>query len=188
MTEYLRDFINDNVGEECGGLGDLTNPTTLQMKVNECLRRLDKLEAGIGFTIKIQDQVALPFISLGGKLTSIVPTNGTLTMVSYLASKVGEYDGLKSLTVTVHKSSGTTTNSVVGVNHKNKADSAIIGIQVYTGDWIEVTATPYSYEHGGQIGENGEVTGATVITSDATLLDCLVLLRLPAKTYGVGNA
>ena len=80
MNGYLRDFINDNVGEECGGIGDLTNPTTLQMKVNECLTRLDKLEAGIGFTVKIQDQITLPFILNGGKFISIVPANGIITM------------------------------------------------------------------------------------------------------------
>ena len=188
MNEYLRDFINDNVGEECGGIGDLTNPTTLQMKVNECLTRLDKLEAGIGFTVKIQDQITLPFILNGGKFISIVPTNGTITMASVLASKAGEYDGLESLTVTVHKNSGTTTNSVFDISHKNQANTAVTGIQVYAGDWVEMSATPYSYTQGGQIGEDGEITGGSVITSDATLLACLAVLQLPAKTYGVSDA
>lgn len=188
MNGYLRDFINDNVGEECGGIGDLTNPTTLQMKVNECLTRLDKLEAGIGFTVKIQDQITLPFILNSGKFISIVPANGIITMASVLASKAGEYDGLESLTVTVHKNSGTITNSVFDINHKNQANTAVTGIQVYTGDWVEMSATPYSYTQGGQIGEDGEITGGSVITSDATLLACLAVLQLPAKTYGVSDA
>lgn len=188
MNEYLRDFINDNVGEECGGIGDLTNPTTLQMRVNECLTRIARLEAGIGFTVRIQDRITLPFILHSGKFISIVPANGTITMASVLSSKAGEYDGLESLTVTVHKNSGTTTNSVFDINHSNRANTAVTGIQVYTGDWIEMSATPYSYAQGGQVGEDGEITGGSVITSDAKLIDCLAILQLPVKVYGVDNA
>lgn len=188
MNGYLRDFINDNVGEECGGIGDLTNPTTLQQKVNECLQRLDKLEAGIGFAVQIKDQVTLPFTLSNGKFVSIVPTDGTLTMASALASKAGENDGLESLTITVHKNSGTTTNSTHKLSHNKTANTVVIGIQVYTGDWLELSATPYSYTQGGQLGESGGVTGGTVVTSDATLIAGLVMLQLPAKTYGVSDA
>lgn len=188
MNEYLRDFVNENVGEECGGAGDLTNPTTMQMQLNEALRRLDRLEAGIGFTISISDQITLPFTLINGKFTSLIPTSGTITMAAVMASKVGETDGLESFTITVHKAS-TTTNSVKEINHTEKVNSATFSIPVYSGEWVEITATPYSYSSGGH-GSPGDddYDPPTTTTSDTTLIACFAILTLPAKVLGVNNA
>lgn len=197
MSEYLRDFINDNVGEECGGVGDLTNPTTIQMRVNECLMRLDKLEAGIGFTVKIQDKVNLAFTNVDNKFVSIVPSEGTLTLASTLSDKAGDFDGLESLTITIYKNSGTITTNTYSINHKNKVNTAVTGILVYTNDLVEISATPYSYIQGGSGG--GSITpegrtssetesGGTIIVSDTKLLACSAVIQLPTKTYGVENA
>ena len=55
MSEYLRDFINENVSVDCGGDKGLTSPGSIQNKINEILNRLDRLEAGLGMTITLQD-------------------------------------------------------------------------------------------------------------------------------------
>lgn len=190
MNEYLRDYINENVGEECGGHKNIVNPITLQAKINECLDRLDKLEAGIGFTIQIKDQITLPFMEgdSEGSFISIVPSNGTITLVSALASVASEHEGLKSITVRVHKADGSTVASTYGVNHKNEANTAVTNISVVTGDWLEVSASPYAYEIAGTVNSNGEVTNGATIISSAVLKYCMAVLQLPAKTYGVGNA
>lgn len=183
MNEYLRDFINENVGEECGGTSNLTNPTTIQMQLNEALRRIDRLEAGIGFTVSIKDQAFLPFYNNDGSFIALIPTNGTLTMVTVMSDKASENEGLETAVVTVHKAS-TTTVSKISINHANRVSSAVISIPVYAGEWIEVSAEPYSYSTGG--GSDDE--GSSTTTSSAKMVYCGAILQLPAKTYGVSQS
>lgn len=187
MNEYLRDFVNENVGEECGGSSSLTNPTTIQMQLNEALTRLDKLEAGIGFTVSIQDQAFLPFYKNGSSFIALIPTNGTITMATVMSDKASENEGLGTVVVTVHKAS-TTTVSEREINHKNRVSSAILSIPVYAGEWIEVSAKPYSYEVGGH-GSPGDddYEAPSIVTSSATMVFCGAILQLPAKTYGVSK-
>lgn len=188
MNEYLRDFINENVGEECGGTSNLTNPTTIQMQLNEALTRLDKLEAGIGFTVSIQDQAFLPFYNNDGSFIALIPTNGTLTMVTVMSDKASENEGLGTAVITVHKAT-TTTVSEREINHTNRVSSAILSIPVYAGEWIEVSAKPYSYEVGGS-GSPGDdnYDPPSVVTSSAKMIFCGATLTLPAKTYGVSQS
>ena len=184
----LREFIEETVSPECGGTGSLTSPTSIQETLNECLRRLDRLEAGIGFTVKINDKISLPFVISGDKLIAVVPTNGTIILASTLSTKAGDRDGLKSLTIAVHKTNGSVTESTRELNHKNIAESAILSIPVYTGEWLELTATPYSYTTSSPSQEEGQPDEVTTITSDAKLRAGAIILELPAKVYGVGDA
>lgn len=190
MNDYLRDFINDNVGEECGGHKNIVNPITLQAKVNQCLDRLDKLEAGIGFTIQIKDQITLPFMDgdSEGKFISIVPANGTINRLAILSSVASEHEGLKSITIKVHKADGATTSYTYDINHKNEADTVVTNISVQSGEWLEMSAAPYSYEIAGTVSSNGSVSNGSTIISSAVLKMGMAILQLPAKTYGVGNA
>ena len=184
MNEYLRDFINENVGEECGGTSGITNPTTIQMQLNEALRRIDRLEAGIGFTVSIKDQAFLPFYNNDGSFIALIPTNGTLTMVTVMSDKASENEGLETAVVTVHKAS-TTTVSELSINHTKRVSSAVISIPVYAGEWIEVSAKPYSYSSGGSSGDDGS---SSIVTSSAKMVYCGAILQLPAKTYGVSQS
>lgn len=177
MNMYLRDFINDNVGPECGGNASIVNPSTIQMKLNECLRRLDRLEAGIGFTLKIRDQVTLPFTLVGDTLTTMVPSSGTINLVTVLSDKAGAKDGLDVLTITINQPDGKKIESTHALNHKEKVHTVLTSLEVHTGEWIEITAEPYSYE-----------AADTPIISSAQPVACFALLQLPEQVYGVGNA
>lgn len=173
MNEYLRDFINENVGEECGGQASVVNPNTLQRQVNELKARVDSLEGGIGFAVEISDQITIPFTLTNGTFVAIVPTDGTITMASTLSDVAGDADGLTSLTLVVHKSDGTTASYTYDINHTVRANTAITSIQVYSGDWLSLSATTYVLSD---------------VIGEASLIACSTILQLPANVYGVGNA
>lgn len=186
MTIYLRDYIKDNVGPECGGSGGscegggITNPNTLQTQLNECLRRLDRLEAGIGFTVEIADQITLPFSLLDSGKFSVVPTNGTITKLAILTNLAGELDGLQAVIVKIHRNDKglQTTDYTIDLNHKDYAHTVSTNIPVFGGDWVEIVPVPYTYTD----------DSGLPVTSLSGVLNCSAILQLPAVVYGAENA
>lgn len=175
MSEYLRDFIEENVGPECGGTGGLVSPDDLQTRINELSRRVDQLEAGIGFTIKIRDSINLPCQLSSEALYTVVPTEGKLTRLTLLSTEAGEATGITGANIRIHHGDSV-TDTPVDMDHTKETLNTVIEIQVYTGDWIEITGTSMAVDPGEEGPEPLE---------PAKIRTGYLTMELPVKTYSV---
>lgn len=176
MSEYLRDFIEETVGPECGGVGDLVSPDDLQKQVIDLARRVDQLEAGIGFTIKIRDSITLPCQLSAEALYTVVPTEGKLTRLTLLSTEAGDETGITEANIRIHHGNSV-TNTPVEMDHTKETLNAVIDIQVYTGDWIEITGTALV-----------SATADSEALEPAKIRTGYLTMELPVKIYSVDKA
>lgn len=178
MSEYLRDFINENVSVDCGGDKGLTSPGSIQNKINEILNRLDRLEAGLGMTITLQDQLALTFFEIAGLYVDTItgpapipavpmPESGTITRVTCVGTIITDpippntkaymqFSVIRGGSETVHE---------IETTPKNGPFSVLMNVPVLGDDYF---------------------TFKTVRTGiQYTVMPCHAYLQLPARTYQV---
>lgn len=167
MTKtYLRDFIDEHIGPECGGedTGGTTAPIFSRLDAVE--KAVARIEAGANLVVRHTEFVVLPASHMGESLQYIVPTEGVITRVSVLGSAAGLY----SLTLS-HKRGSTNTAYPILLRDDLIAQTVIINIPVMSGDWFELTW------------EVAEGAGSSPIVNLATLS-----LQLPEKIYVVESA
>lgn len=176
MSEYLRDFINENVSIDCGGNKGLTSPESIQDKINEILNRLDRLEAGLGMTITLQDQLALTFFELENVADRRVvpaipmPEAGTITRVTYIGF-IG--DGVSR------------PNIKVGLQFRRSRG----GSEEHWDIEVPMMAGAYSATLSAPVLGNDYFYFSNVILPSGvlgyTIMPCHAYLQLPARTYQV---
>lgn len=183
MNEYLRDFINENVSTDCGGDKGLTSPETIQNKINEILNRLDRLEAGLGMTITLQDQLALTFFDMTGIVSDSIgggpggngpyvtpafpiPESGTITRVTAIGHLVeSSVPGSKIFLQFATKRGSAITNFEVEASQRDGPFSVTMNVPVLGDDYFVYT-------------------GMRSSTAFA-VMPCHAYLQLPARTYQV---
>ena len=162
---FLRDFIEERVGPECGGSGTGSDTTPIFQRLDALERSVARLEEGTGLTITHSEFVVLPSVHMGESLQMVVPTEGTITRLSVLFSA----PGITAVTLTLHHEEAVTAHPV-SFRASSVAETAVLSIPVFSGDWFELTwATP----------EVGEGVTAPIVHL-ATLS-----LQLPNKIYSV---
>lgn len=138
-TVYLRDYIAANVTEDCGGDGTYVQASEIQTTLNELTARLDEIEAGIGYTVKLSQKVVVPFHELSdGSWVAVMPTSGTVTTINI-------YNGLEAESVAVACSSSSTTYTIT-MDEDELTQVYSLSLAVYTGDYLTLTPS------GGYIG------------------------------------
>lgn len=135
---YLRDFINENVGPECGGgdSGSGTTSNSIQSQLNELKSRLDALSNGIGFTAKIQHYIFLPCAVVENYLIAAVPEDGTIVSLTILADQLGYLEA-----ATITQSGSATASRSVTLNSTKRSNKVLIGLPVKSEDILTVTTT-----------------------------------------------
>ena len=162
---YLRDFVDERIGPECGGSGTGSDTTPIFQRLDELERSVARLEEGTGLTITHSEFVVLPSVHMGESLQMVVPTEGTITRLSVLFSA----PGITAVTLTLHHGKAITAHPVA-FKANSVAETSVLSIPVYSGDWFELTwTTP----------EVGEGVTAPIVHL-ATLS-----LQLPDKIYTV---
>lgn len=180
MNEYLRDFINENVSIDCGGNKGLTSPESIQDKINEILNRLDRLEAGLGMTITIQDQLALTFFELTGLLpgdniiggpritpATPMPESGTVTRVTCIGNIISDPippNTKADMQFSVIRG-GSETVYEIETTPKNGPFSVTMSIPVLGDDYFAFKAVRTGIQY--------------------SVIPCHAYLQLPARTYQV---
>lgn len=162
---YLRDFVEERVGPECGGSGTGADTTSIFQRLNELEKSVARLEEGTGLTITHSEFVVLPSVHMGESLQMIVPTEGTITSLSVLFSA----PGITAVTLILHQGDAVTSHPV-SFRASSVAESSVLSISVYSGDWFELTWTSP------EVGEG--VTAPIVHLATLTL-------QLPDKVYPV---
>lgn len=162
---YLRDFVEERVGPECGGSGTGTDSTPIFQRLDELEKSVSRLEEGTGLSITHSEFVVLPSVHMGESLQMVVPTEGIITRLSVLFSA----PGITAVTLTLHHGEAVTAHPV-SFRASSVAETSVLSIPVYSGDWFELTwTTP----------EVGEGVTAPIVHL-ATLS-----LQLPDKIYPV---
>lgn len=179
MREYLRDFINENVGPECGGVdGGTVVPGGITNKLNEILKRLDRLEAGIGFTADMQDSVVLN--STGGGIS--IPVTGTLHSVIMSLTSGGK--NLVGAHFDLYNEDGGKRNSyswapIIDSDtsfEPSRTQTFVVSWPVYAGDYLLWSCYPSSW--GGNPDEPANSTDPI----------CSLLINLPPKTITINRS
>ena len=162
---YLRDFVEERVGPECGGSGTGSDTSSIFQRLDMLEKSVARLEEGTGLTITHSEFVVLPSVHMGESLQMVVPTEGTITRLSVLFSA----PGITAVTLAHHHGEAVTAYPV-SFRASSVAETSVLSIPVYSSDWFELTWTTPS------VGE-----GATApIVHLATLS-----LQLPDKIYPV---
>ena len=162
---FLRDFIEERVGPECGGSGTGSDTTPIFQRLDELERSVARLEEGTGLTITHSEFVVLPSVHMGESLQMVVPTEGIITRLSVLFSA----PGITTVTLTLHHGESV-TDYPVSFRASSIAETSVLSIPAYSGDWLELTWTTPEVAEG----------GTAPIVHLATLS-----LQLPDKIYSV---
>lgn len=179
MSEYLRDFINENVSIDCGGDKGLTSPEPIQDKINEILNRLDRLEAGLGMTITLQDQLALTFFEFAGLFPGSSIGGGTL---KWPAMPMPESGSITRVTFIGHADN---SNSI---GTKGKAQFVVRRGSSDTMHEVEAVITngPFSLTMNIPVlGDDLFIFKTANFGQQFTMFPCHAYLQLPARTYQV---
>lgn len=178
MSEYLRDFINENVSVDCGGDKGLSTPESLQDKINEILNRLDRLEAGLGMTITLQDKLALTFFEFAGLFpdsaiggvsiwpATPIPESGTITKVTFIGN------------VANSASMGKKESVQFVVRRGNSDTTHTVEIAITNGPFSVATNIPV-------LGDDLFILKDVPASQPITIQPCHAYLQLPARTYQV---
>lgn len=134
---YLRDFVEERVGPECGGSGTGSDTTPIFQRLDELERSVARLEEGTGLTITHSEFVVLPSVHMGESLQMVVPTEGVITRLSVLFSA----PGITNVTLTLHQGD-IVIPYTVSFRASSVAETAVLSIPVYSSDWLELTWTP----------------------------------------------
>lgn len=162
---FLRDFIEERVGPECGGSGTGSDASPIFQRLDALEKSVTRLEEGTSLTITHSEFVVLPSVHMGESLQMVVPTEGAITRLSVLFSA----PGITDVTLTLHHGE-TTTAHPVSFRASSVAETSVLSIPVFSGDWFELTWTTPEVEEG----------ATAPIVHLATLS-----LRLPDKIYPV---
>lgn len=162
---FLRDFIEERVGPECGGTGTGSDTTPILQRLDALEGAVARLEEGTGLTVTHREFVVLPPVHMGQSLQFVIPTEGTITRLSTLVSSLG----ILNANLALHRA-GTVTDYPIPMRNLAVAETAILSIPVFSEDWFELTWTQP------EVGEGVEPP----IINLATLS-----LQLPDKIYPV---
>lgn len=161
----IRDFIDERVGPECGGSNTDVDDLPIFQRLDVLERSVARLEEGSGLAITHSEFVVLPSVHMGESLQMVVPTEGTITRLSVLFSA----PGITAVTLTLHHEKAVTAHPV-SFRASSVAETSVLSIPVFSGDWFELTWTTPEVEEG----------ATAPIVHLATLS-----LQLPDKVYSV---
>lgn len=173
-TEYLRDFINEHVGPECGGDGSsLVNPQTLQTQLNDLKSRVSKLENGIGFSASYSTSIFVACQQYGSSFIAPIVADGTISSIAVLADKGSATSGIAAITVQVTGENPSTTT--LDLEPEKMTSALSTDIPVREEDTVAITykAVPNSSQSNTYI--------------PAEVLYIGLLIKLPDKALAIGQ-